>query len=477
MTDAPILRVDISRVPSTHHRRALIALDFLGIAIGVRISVVADREADLRYGGDREEGASACLPYWSETYDPAAAHVEVVVDGLSCWVPMTRREAWPADLIGSTWRLLALLDETQVPAASRDPGGAFLTDALPPARRAQLDQPLAEWHAAALMRHLEASGVRLDGLVDRWPGGRPYAALVTHDVDGPRLQQTGELAKALAKGVVRRSAGEARAFAAGLSSRLLRRQDPYFAFAGWAGAERSLGLRSAFYLYVRTRVRRHPRDPLYVIDRHSRWDVLRALADEGWEVGVHAGIHSAEADDGLRQEREQLTTMIGRPVVGLRHHYWRLDWWSPSATFERQLAAGFEYDSSMAWRDRPGFRAGTSLPYFPPSVEGDRPLALVEIPTSLMDGHLFEYLRLEQAAAADASDVLRRRIASAGGVLTIDWHERTFCDRYSYRGWATVALGLLSSLSTDAWVATPVELARWWRARAASVGLPEIRPG
>lgn len=475
MTDAPVVRVDISQVPSLFRAKVLLALDFLGTATGVRIGLSPSTDADLRYGGAPGYGTSAWLPFWAECYDGDAEHRSVVVDEFACWLPEARRDERPPDLIGSTWRLLTLLDETRVQAQRRDRGGAFLTSALPVARRAQLDQPFAEWHAAALLRHLEASGLRIDRRVDRWPGGRSYAALVTHDADGPRLQQTGELAKALVKVIVRRSRGEGRAFLAGVSSKVRRHPDPYFAFEAWAGAERDLGIRSAFYLYMRSNVPRHARDPLYTIDAHPRWRILRALADDGWELGVHAGIRAAETPDGLRQERERLMAAVGRPVVGLRHHYWRLDWWSPATTFERQLEAGYEYDCSIAWRDRPGLRAGTSLPYFPPAASGDRPLSLVEIPTSLMDGHLFEYLQLERDSAAVVADELRQRIAHVGGVFNIDWHERTFCNRFSYQGWATVALGLMRRVSSDAWVTTPAELARWWRSRAATVGLPEIR--
>jgi hypothetical protein len=92
-----------------------------------------------------------------------------------------------------------------------------------------------------------------------------------------------------------------------------------------------------------------------------------------------------------------------------------------------------------------------------------------------MDGHLFEYLRLDQDAATDVAERIRQRIARAGGVFNIDWHERTFCDRFSYQGWATVALRLLGTFSTDAWLTTPTELARWWRSRSATVGLPDVR--
>jgi hypothetical protein len=477
VTPVPVLRVDISQVPSPYRPKALTALDFLGLSLGVRIELSPPQQADLRYGGESGDGSAAkvTVPFWTETYDPSAVHHGTLVGGLRCWLPASRPETDQPDLIGSTWRLVSLLDETQVPSINRDAAGAFVTDDLPAGRRTELDQPLAEWHAAALLRQLEHGGVRLGPRVDRWPAGKTYAALVTHDADGPRLQQPGELAKALGKAVVRGSGSEGRAFLAGVRTRLRREPDPYFGFEGWAGAERALGLRSAFYLYVRSTVPRHARDPLYVIDRHPRWDVLRALADDGWELGVHAGIRAAETADGLRQERQRLVDIVGRPVAGLRHHYWRLDWWSPATTFERHSSAGYEYDASMAWRDRPGFRAGTCLPYFPPAGSDDRPLPLVEIPTCLMDGHLFEYLRLDLDAAADSADQLRHRVARAGGVFNIDWHERTFCDSFSYQGWATVALRLLRSLSTDAWLTTPIELARWWRTRSAAVGLPELR--
>ena len=478
MSEVPTLRVDVSRVPPSVSRQALISLDFLGTSIGVRLVLSEPDEADIQYGSPEDVPASPRLriPFWAETYDPGAGHGTRIVDGLPCWLPVARADDGIPDLIGSTWRLLTLADESQVPLGSRAANGAFLAAALPAPRRTALEEPFAEWHAELLIRALEAKGIPLADRVARWPGDRRYAVVVTHDADGPRLHQPTELAKALAKAVTRRSGPEARAFVAGLASSIQRRPDPYFGFAGWAEAERAVGARSAFFLYARSEVPRHPRDPVYVIDRHPRWDILRTLADAGWELGTHAGIHAAESGEGLRGERFALEEAIGRPVQGLRHHYWSLDWRSPSATFERHVDAGYQYDCSIAWRDRPGFRAGTSLPYFPVSATGERLLALVEIPTCLMDGHLFEFLRLDTDAAASSAERLRERTAHAGGVFNIDWHERAFCDRFSYEGWATVALRILSSFSSDAWLTTPNDLAAWWRSRALAVGLSEVRP-
>ena len=475
MSAAPILRIDVTQVPDALRDKALISLDFLGGSLGVRISIADPQHAQLRYGGQAGGAAGiAWIPCWAETYDPTTPHRSGVMDDLPSWRPAHRETGDIPDLIGATWRLLTLADEQQVPVDRREPGGVFSVDALPQGRRAVVAEPLAEWHAAILLGILQRAGFSPDGRLARWPRDKRYAVLVTHDADGPRLQQPAELAKALGKAVLRRSAGERRAFFAGLTSKVLRRPDPYFGFAGWARAERELGIRSAFYLYVRSGAPRHPRDPVYTIDDHPRWNVLRTLADDGFELGAHAAIRAAETADGLRAERTQLERIIGQPVSGLRHHYWRLDWEAPSRTFERHVKAGYAYDTSIAWRDRPGFRAGTSLPYFPVAATGGL-LPLVEIPTSLMDGHLFEYLRLGTDDASVVAEELRARVARAGGVFNIDWHERTFCDRFAYQGWATVAHKLMSGFSSDAWVTTPAELATWWRSRAEDVGLPAIR--
>ena len=476
MSETPALRVDISPVPERLRSKALMSLDFLGVSLGVRIELAGPRDAQLKYGGpEREAAGIAWIPLWPETYEPATPHQRAIVDDLPCWLPEHRDASGAPDLIGATWRLLTLADEQLVPSDRRETGGVFATDALPPGRQAVIAEPLAEWHAAVLLGLVRRAGVRVDDWAPRWPGDKRYAVLVTHDADGPRLQQPAELAKALGKAVLRRSSAERRAFFAGLTTRLLGRPDPYFGFQGWADTERELGIRSAFYLYVRSGVPGHPRDPVYTIDRHPRWEVLRTLADAGWELGVHAGIRAAESLDGLRDERIRLEGAIGRPVSGLRHHYWRLDWLAPARTFERQLEAGYSYDTSMAWRDRPGFRAGTSLPYFPGAATADRVLPLIEIPTTLMDGHLFEYLRLAPEGAGSVAEDLRERVARAGGVFNIDWHERTFCDRFAFEGWGTVARNLMAGFSSDAWLTTPAELAQWWRTRAATVGLPEIR--
>lgn len=451
----------VSNGPMASH-----ALRELSARIGVPLTLVRDAaNADIVYGGESTASPGALwIPCWPEGYVPSERHEVRLISGRPCWLPSSRHHQQAVDLISGAARLLAMSDEAQVKADCRAEGGVFRVDDLPAERRAAADVPFVEHHAELLRHLLEQTGQVVEDRAARWPFGKRYAVLLTHDADGPRLRQREELAKAAAKAVSRRSRPEAQAFCAGISSLLTNSPDPYFGFSGWASLERGIGAKSAFYIYVRSRARRDRHDPLYVINDHPRWSVLVELADAGWEVGVHAGIHSGEDTASLAEERSALERRLGRPVYGIRHHYWRIDWLHPIETFRRHAQAGYRYDTSIAWRDRPGFRAGTSLPYQPFDPATGGPLPLIEIPTGLMDGHLFEYLQLSTDAALEQAKRLWQAVRSVGGVLNLDWHERAYANRFSYEGWREVFERLIGDISADseAWFATPYELAEWW---------------
>ena len=198
-----------------------------------------------------------------------------------------------------------------------------------------------------------------------------------------------------------------------------------------------------------------------------RWAVLGELSTDGWEIGVHAAISAGQTASHLAAERRRLEGIVGRPVLGLRHHYWRLDWHDPTETFRRPAEAGYLYDTSMAGRDSIGFRAGTSLPYQPFDRLG-RSAEVIEIPTTSMDGHVFEHKgrSLDEASAAVRS--MAEVVRTAGGVLNLNCHQETYWNKYAHEGWRTVYEGAVADLAADsrAWITTPGELATWWQERA-----------
>lgn len=444
---------------------------FCAHALGLRYVLVDEgAQAEVHYGETDRAGATVWLPYWSESYEPSQPHVAVDDDGGPWWIPAAKLSERPVDLIGGVARLLTLLDESQVSEGARRAGGVFPLAALPAARRQVHAEPLVEWHVAALLERLQLGGLRLANRLPRWPRGATYAVVLTHDADGAALHDVRELLRTAIRGVRYRSAQVLAGSAAGLSGWVARRPDPHFRFSSWADLERAKGVRSAFFVHVPAGAPRHLHDPTYAVDSSPRWKILRALAEDNWEIGVHAAISAGGAASYLAGERQRLEEIVQHPVLGLRHHYWRLDWRDPAQTFRRHVEAGYVYDTSIAWSDRFGFRAGTSLPYQPFDRHGNS-TTLVEIPTTVMDGHLFEHLRLSVRDAAtvlrDITGVIRR----AGGVLNLNWHQENYWNQYANYGWRTVYDHAVSELSGDpqAWITTPGELATWWRERTGQL--------
>lgn len=425
--------------------------------------------AEIAYGNDfpDDQPVAVPIPFDEAGYEESTPFEAVVQDGRILW--RRRGESDQRfDLIAGTYRLLQMLDETQVAPGARDRRGIFGNEALPAARAAVDSVPIVEHHAAALLAMLlrarSAAGIEQ---APKWPGGKTWAVCLTHDTDAVRAAAPWEVAVNLAKWLLRRKRLYLDLVKAGLRARSSAEADPLFGFPHWREQESRRGLRSCFYLFVRT-----ARTPLALSDckssvRRSRfpWHVLAGLQRDGWEFGLHASINAKHNLDSFLQAKHWIEDRLGAPIFGLRHHYWALDWHKPHLTFRKHVNAGFRYDTSIAWKTREGFRAATCHPYRPFDPVYDRPLDLVEMPTCLMDAY-FDGARdgLERCRA------VLRRVRESGGLAVLDWHTEVICNAFEFVGWYDLFEDLIGPLlDGDAWIATPWEIARHWRRREAQL--------
>ena len=317
----------------------------------------------------------------------------------------------------------------------------------------------------------------------RWPGGKKYAVVVSHDVDVPFTRAPWSFyGRRLARNVSQRAPRAAvRGLLQTVKVAAVTRAaslpdpdgDPNFCFADWEELESSVGARSCFYVAVTSSA-----DPLgAAVDvnydfRHPA--MVRALHDaleRGCEVGLHASINAHRIDGRIAEERALLERVLDNyRVEGVRHHYWALDPENPEGTLDAHARAGFLYDSSLGLNDTPGFRRGMVWPFAPFDRRRGREVPLLEVPPTLMDGAVFY-----RAVSAEEG---RRRIDShvdavkaVGGAVVLDWHlEQLNPARLHGAGAALAdALRALAGDSEAHWT-TPVEAARWWRERRRRIG-------
>jgi hypothetical protein len=188
-------------------------------------------------------------------------------------------------------------------------------------------------------------------------------------------------------------------------------------------------------------------------------DQLQGLQAAGREIGLHGLDAWADRDMG-RQELEQIASLTGRSEIGVRMHWLCFDENSP-VTLEQ---AGFSYDSSLGFNETVGYRSGTHQVF--------KPLAatrILELPMHIMDTALFfpYFLNLNPNQRQAVVQRLVENAMRFGGVLTINWHDRSIAPE---RLWAEFYLQLIAELKKrGAWIATAAQAVAWYRKRRSAV--------
>ena len=184
---------------------------------------------------------------------------------------------------------------------------------------------------------------------------------------------------------------------------------------------------------------------------------LRGIVASGREVSVHGLDAWTDVDRG-REEQRRVQAAAGGDCKGVRMHWLCFEEDSP-ATLE---AAGYEYDSTVGYNECFGFRSGTAQVYRPPGAE-----ELLELPLHLMDTALLypAYLNLSCQQAAQRIEELVDQVNCLGGVLTVNWHDRSLAPE---RQWDLPYRRLLKSLrQRRAWCPPAEKAVKWFRRRRA----------
>jgi hypothetical protein len=274
----------------------------------------------------------------------------------------------------------------------------------------------------------------------------PFAVCLTHDVDRPYKTY-----QSLYYAVMNREPRHL--------LDLLPGREPYWQFERIMDIESKLGVRSAFYFldeqHLSDRPVRSWVDPdawklymgRYDIDDPDITSVVEALDTGGWEVGVHGSYESYRDQSRLQREKARIEAVVGHEVTGIRQHYLNLE--NPE-TWQRQSAAGFEYDTSLGSSSTFGFDNG----YDPIRPFDDEftvfPLTLMELTLSSPT--------TQKAQAIAECEALLTEAKENNAVMTVLWHPSYFSEP-DYPNYAEVYERLVAkAIEMGAWVGPPGEL-------------------
>jgi peptidoglycan/xylan/chitin deacetylase (PgdA/CDA1 family) len=250
-----------------------------------------------------------------------------------------------------------------------------------------------------------------DSLFDRFE----FALCLTHDVDRPY-----KTFQAPYDAVKERDLSPLKP--------LVTSEQPYWQFEEIMELEEELGVRSSFYFLNEKQLLRDksPRAWLrpinwirynghYRIDDPDIIDVIQALDEGGWEVGLHGSYDSYAEKERLRYEKEELERVLGHSIKGGRQHYLNLN---QPETWQYQRDIGLQYDTSLGSSIEYGFQHGYDV---------RRPFddEFVVFPLTIMDVSLIKKnSNLEKVKTKIYS--LLREAKDNNATMTILWHPRLF---------------------------------------------------
>lgn len=253
-----------------------------------------------------------------------------------------------------------------------------------------------------------------------WPDGKSFAVCLTHDVDEIKktYQWISRPLRYLMKGNISGFTAQVNLFL-----QKIRGIEPYYTYDDIISIEHDLGVKSTYYILKETgtlNVFSKKTWYLYGRNRSLQSPEMRALIQKlqtnGDEVAIHGSYFSYLHPELLEVETRELEGIINEKVVGTRQHNLNLD---IPKTWEYQIMAGLQYDTSLGFKDMIGFRWGTSFPFFP----GTKGLAIpiLEIPLIIMD------ICLESVENKEADCIrIADEVGKYQGVLTLLWHPPIF---------------------------------------------------
>ncbi len=278
-----------------------------------------------------------------------------------------------------------------------------------------------------------------------YPEGRKFAICLTHDIDAVHLSNLAivyEAVQALQKLQVTKSFKI-------LLSKVKKNPNAVLNIRKFMDLEAKYGAKSSFYFLA---LDKKNRDFNYRIDELN--EELRNIIDNGWEVGLHGGHEAYNNLNQVKKEKERLENVIGKKVIGYRNHFLRF---KVPTTWELLKEAGFGYDTTFGYADCVGFRNGMCHPFKPFNLNTNEYIDILEIPLTIMDGTLFDYMKLDMKQAWEITKRIIDTVEKHNGVMTILWHSSMDDEKLEF-----YERLLKYCYDKNAWMTSGEEIWRWW---------------
>ena len=236
------------------------------------------------------------------------------------------------------------------------------------------------------------------------------------------------------KGLLRTTGGFVKSLFKGnwkeLKGRMQKGQrDPYDTYGWMNQLHEKYRLKPYYFFLVAEKTGKYDRNILPV-----NKDMRALIHDHAirYPVGVHPSWQSGDDSGLLKKEIDILCAITGHSIRASRQHYIRV---TLPETFQQLLDNGIQFDFSMGYGSRNGFRASTCTPFYWYDLKNEKKTSLFLFPFCYMDANSFYEQKMTAEQALEELRSYYQSVKSVNGTFIMIWHNSFLGTDTLFAGW------------------------------------------
>lgn len=247
-----------------------------------------------------------------------------------------------------------------------------------------------------------------------------YQLLLTHDVDVPLKYESW-------RSGVRKIAGDLikRRNIKSAVQNLLEKvkvclgleKDPYDSFDYLMDVSESIGSK-AYFFFMGEGVTKY--DNYYKSNDYFITKLIRTIKNRGHYIGIHPTYAAYNDNEQFEKEKKELEKNFDIKIIFGREHYLRFE---VPVTWQIWEDNGMEWDSTLGFADKEGFRCGVCYEYSVFNILTRKKLKLKEKPLLIMEGNFITYqLDINQNEMIKKIRDIIDKVKKYNGEFILLWH-------------------------------------------------------
>lgn len=150
------------------------------------------------------------------------------------------------------------------------------------------------------------------------------------------------------------------------------------------------------------------------------------------ETGIHPSFKTSLFIEKILLEKQRLEKIAEKKITKSRQHFLKF---TLPETYNALINAGITEDYSMGFPYAPGFRAGTSKPFYFYDLKNENETKLKIFPVTLMEGNFANKEYSDKVKIMKAIFTLIDEVKNVNGTFISIWHNHTVSNTDDYRDW------------------------------------------